>query len=47
MFLDMTIHDFDMARYQAGSEVEVYAKGAVLVDPAIGKQETLTPPLLP
>jgi myo-inositol 2-dehydrogenase/D-chiro-inositol 1-dehydrogenase len=37
IFLDMTIHDFDMARYVAGSEVvEVYAKGAVLVDPAIG-----------
>lgn len=38
LFLDMTIHDWDMARYQAGSEVEeVYASGAVLVDPAIGK----------
>lgn len=38
IFLDMTIHDFDMARFQAGSEVvEVYAKGAVLVDPEIGK----------
>lgn len=38
IFLDMTIHDFDMARYLAGSEVvEVYAQGAVLVDPAIGK----------
>jgi myo-inositol 2-dehydrogenase/D-chiro-inositol 1-dehydrogenase len=38
IFLDMTIHDFDMARYLSGSEaVEVYAKGAVLVDPAIGK----------
>jgi myo-inositol 2-dehydrogenase/D-chiro-inositol 1-dehydrogenase len=38
MFLDMTIHDFDMARYMAGSEVtEVYARAAVLVDPAIGK----------
>jgi len=37
IFLDMTIHDFDMARFQAGSEVEeVYAAGAVLVDPAIG-----------
>jgi myo-inositol 2-dehydrogenase/D-chiro-inositol 1-dehydrogenase len=37
MFLDMTIHDFDMARFLSGSEVvEVYAKGAVLVDPAIG-----------
>ena len=37
MFLDMTIHDFDMARYISGSEVvEVYAAGAVLVDQAIG-----------
>ncbi|KJR46192.1 Myo-inositol 2-dehydrogenase 1 [Desulfosporosinus sp. I2] len=38
MFLDMTIHDFDMARYLTGSEVvEVYANAAVLVDPAIGE----------
>ena len=38
IFLDMTIHDFDMARYLMGSEVtEVYAAGAVLVDPAIGE----------
>lgn len=38
IFLDMMIHDFDMARFQAGSEVtEVYAAGAVLVDPAIGE----------
>ncbi|SMP41888.1 inositol 2-dehydrogenase [Anoxynatronum buryatiense] len=38
MFLDMTIHDFDMARFLSGSEVEeVYASGAVLVDPAIGE----------
>tara|TARA_R110000868_G_scaffold131702_2_gene341942 strand:- start:66151 stop:67161 length:1011 start_codon:yes stop_codon:yes gene_type:complete len=38
LFLDMTIHDFDMARFVVGKEVEeVYAKGAVLVDPAIGK----------
>ncbi|MGA2548202.1 MAG: inositol 2-dehydrogenase [Rectinemataceae bacterium] len=38
IFLDMSIHDFDMARFQAGSEVvEVYAAGAVLVDEAIGK----------
>lgn len=37
MFLDMAIHDFDMARYLSGSEVvEVYAAGGVLVDPAIG-----------
>jgi myo-inositol 2-dehydrogenase/D-chiro-inositol 1-dehydrogenase len=38
IFLDMMIHDFDMARFQAGSDiVEVYASGAVLVDPAIGQ----------
>jgi myo-inositol 2-dehydrogenase / D-chiro-inositol 1-dehydrogenase len=37
IFLDMTAHDFDMARYVTGSEVvEVYAQGAVRVDPAIG-----------
>lgn len=37
IFLDMTIHDFDMARFITGSEVtEVYARGDVLVDPAIG-----------
>ena len=34
LFLDMTIHDFDMARYQVGSDVtEVYARATVLVDP--------------
>ncbi|MEQ8551368.1 MAG: inositol 2-dehydrogenase [Cyclobacteriaceae bacterium] len=38
MFLDMTIHDFDMARYISNSEVsEVYAVGKNLVDPAIGE----------
>jgi myo-inositol 2-dehydrogenase/D-chiro-inositol 1-dehydrogenase len=38
MFLDMTIHDFDMVRYLTGSEVtEVYANAAVLVDKAIGE----------
>jgi myo-inositol 2-dehydrogenase/D-chiro-inositol 1-dehydrogenase len=38
MFNDMTIHDFDMARFLSGSAVtEVYAKAAVLVDPAIGE----------
>jgi len=38
IFLDMTIHDFDMARYLLGSEVEeIYAAGGVLVDPAIGQ----------
>ncbi|MHA1987339.1 MAG: inositol 2-dehydrogenase [Promethearchaeota archaeon] len=38
MFFDMTIHDYDMVCYQAGSEVEeVYATGAVLIDPEVGK----------
>lgn len=38
IFLDMTIHDFDMARYLIGSEVvSVFAKGKVRVDPAIGE----------
>ncbi|MGI5089416.1 inositol 2-dehydrogenase [Treponema sp. OMZ 805] len=38
MFLDMTIHDFDMVRYLTASDVvEVFANGAVLVDPLIGK----------
>lgn len=37
IFLDMTIHDFDMARFVTGSEVEsVFAVGAVRVDDAIG-----------
>jgi myo-inositol 2-dehydrogenase/D-chiro-inositol 1-dehydrogenase len=38
MFLDMTIHDFDMARYLIGSEVvEVYTQAGVMVDAAIGE----------
>lgn len=38
IFCDMMIHDFDMARFLAGSEVtEVTAYGSVLVDPAIGE----------
>src|SRR5215217_361405 len=40
IFLDMTIHDFDMARYVTGSEVvEVFARGAVHVDPEFGAAE--------
>lgn len=35
LFRDMTIHDFDMARYLAGEIVEVHAMGANLVDPVI------------
>ena len=38
IFNDMTIHDFDMARFITGSEVvDVYATAAVRVDPAIGE----------
>ena len=38
IFLDMTIHDFDMVRFMSGEEVEeVFAYGAVRVDPAIGE----------
>ncbi|MEA3334854.1 MAG: inositol 2-dehydrogenase [Chloroflexota bacterium] len=37
IFLDMTIHDFDMARYLMGCEVEeVFVAGGIMVDPAIG-----------
>jgi myo-inositol 2-dehydrogenase/D-chiro-inositol 1-dehydrogenase len=35
LFLDMMIHDFDMARFVTGSEVvEVFARGAVRVEPS-------------
>lgn len=38
IFLDMTIHDFDMARFLLNEEVEeIYAAGGVLVEPAIGQ----------
>lgn len=38
IFFDMTIHDFDMARYLAGSDVEeVFAYATVCIDPAIGE----------
>ena len=38
LFMDMTIHDLDMASYLMNEEVtEVYAKGFNLVDPEIGK----------
>ncbi|MEP3048035.1 MAG: inositol 2-dehydrogenase [Roseibium sp.] len=38
IFRDMTIHDFDMARFLLGEEVTtVYATASVLVDPEIGK----------
>jgi myo-inositol 2-dehydrogenase/D-chiro-inositol 1-dehydrogenase len=38
LFKDMAIHDFDMARWILGEEPnEVFAAGAVLVDPEIGR----------
>lgn len=47
MFLDMTIHDFDMARFLTGDDVEeVYAAGAVRVDPAIGEAGDLDTALI-
>ncbi len=37
IFLDMTIHDFDMARFLIGDEVEeVFVSAGVMVDEAIG-----------
>jgi myo-inositol 2-dehydrogenase / D-chiro-inositol 1-dehydrogenase len=37
IFLDMTIHDFDIARFLTGSEVEeIFVLAAVMDDPAIG-----------
>lgn len=38
IFLDMTIHDFDMVKYLSGSEIsELYVKGGCFVDPEIEK----------
>jgi myo-inositol 2-dehydrogenase/D-chiro-inositol 1-dehydrogenase len=38
LFLDMMIHDFDMARFVTGSEVvEVFARGAARVEPSFAE----------
>ena len=38
MFMDMTIHDWDMARFLVGDEIEeIYATGSALIDPRIGR----------
>jgi myo-inositol 2-dehydrogenase / D-chiro-inositol 1-dehydrogenase len=38
IFKDMTIHDFDMARFLLGEEIDtVFAAASVLVDPEIGR----------
>ena len=47
IFLDMTIHDFDMARFLIGDEVEeIYTAAGVMVDPAIGEAGDLDTVLL-
>ncbi len=47
IFLDMTIHDFDMARFLMGCEVdEIYTAAAVRVDPAIGEAGDLDTALI-
>jgi myo-inositol 2-dehydrogenase/D-chiro-inositol 1-dehydrogenase len=37
IFADVTLHDFDVARWLVGEIVEVYATGAALSDPAIAE----------
>ena len=38
IFMDMTIHDFDMAHFLMGEEVEeIYTAAGVMIDPEIGK----------
>jgi len=38
LFLDMTAHDFDLARFVVGSEVaEVFARGAARIDPGLAR----------
>ena len=45
--MDMTIHDFDMARFLVGDEVEeIYTAGAVMVDPKIGEAGDLDTALI-
>ncbi|MDR3751820.1 MAG: inositol 2-dehydrogenase [Terracidiphilus sp.] len=47
MFMDMTIHDFDMARFLIGDEVEeIYTTGGAMVDPEIGKAGDLDTALI-
>ena len=47
IFMDMTIHDFDMARFLIGSEVEeIYTTAGVMVDPEIGQAGDLDTALL-
>ncbi len=39
---DFTAHDFDMVRYQAGSDIEeIYLQGSVLIDPKLAEMNDL------
>ncbi|HEO72426.1 MAG TPA: inositol 2-dehydrogenase, partial [Candidatus Hydrogenedentes bacterium] len=47
IFLDMTIHDFDMAQFLIGDEVdEIHTAAGVMVDPAIGEAGDLDTALI-
>jgi myo-inositol 2-dehydrogenase/D-chiro-inositol 1-dehydrogenase len=47
IFLDMTIHDFDMARFLIGDEVEdIFTTAGVMVDPEIGNAGDLDTALI-
>jgi myo-inositol 2-dehydrogenase/D-chiro-inositol 1-dehydrogenase len=47
LFLDMSIHDFDMARFLIGDEVEeIYTAAGVMVDPEIGEAGDLDTALM-
>jgi myo-inositol 2-dehydrogenase/D-chiro-inositol 1-dehydrogenase len=47
IFMDMTIHDFDMARFLIGDEVEeMYTYAGVMVDPEIGEAGDLDTALI-
>ncbi len=47
IFMDMTIHDFDMARFLIGDEVEeVYTSAGVMVNPEIGRAGDLDTALI-
>lgn len=47
IFLDMTIHDFDMARFLMGEEPEeIYATGGVMTDPEIAAADDLDSALI-
>jgi myo-inositol 2-dehydrogenase/D-chiro-inositol 1-dehydrogenase len=42
LFLDMMIHDFDMARFVTGSEVvEVFARGAIRIEPSFAEADDI------